>query len=145
MQCVPPSKQASSRPQSQGNLAFRNPMLGRHWRRDPAEEGQWSDWVLVGNALLEGRGTQRPRPSIGDQWTYGRIPQLAIENGFNLPASAHTNLIAVMSALPSIEEWRSTLTETQRLRLSHPSAVLKCDQACTGECISPKAPPPPTP
>src|SRR6476661_1569396 len=33
MQCVPPSKQASSPPQSQGNLEFRNPMSGRRWRR----------------------------------------------------------------------------------------------------------------
>ena len=39
-------------------------------------------------------------------------------------SSARTNLIAVMSALPSIEGWRSNLTETQRLRLSQ-SAVLK--------------------
>ena len=35
---VPPSKQASSRPQSQGNLEFRNPMSGRHWRRACVEK-----------------------------------------------------------------------------------------------------------
>src|SRR6476646_10718651 len=123
MQCVPPSKQASSRPQSPGNLAFRNPMLGRHWRRGPAEEGQ---------GPLERLGTGRQRAALRDRRyaTPASVdrppmgsPQLAFENGFNLPASAHTNLIAVMSALPSIEDWRSTLTETQRLRLNHPSAV----------------------
>src|SRR6476620_11260217 len=38
MQCVPLSKQASSRPQSQGNLEFRNPMSGRHWRRGRVEK-----------------------------------------------------------------------------------------------------------
>jgi hypothetical protein len=79
MQCVPPSKQASSRPQSPGNLAFRNPMLGRHWRRGPAEEGQ---------GPLERLGTGRQRaarglavrnagPSTGHQWADRRLPQLA--------------------------------------------------------------------
>ena len=34
---LPPSKQASSPPQSQGNLEFRNPMSGRHWRRGRVE------------------------------------------------------------------------------------------------------------
>jgi hypothetical protein len=39
MQCVPPSKQESGRPQSQGNLEFRNPMSGRHWRRTDRGSG----------------------------------------------------------------------------------------------------------
>ena len=31
-------KAGSSRPQSQGNLEFRNPMSGRHWRRASVEK-----------------------------------------------------------------------------------------------------------
>jgi hypothetical protein len=38
MLCVPPSKRASSHPQSQGNLEFRNPMSGRRWRRGGVEK-----------------------------------------------------------------------------------------------------------
>ena len=56
-----------------------------------------------------------------------------------------------MSALPSIEDWRSTLTETQRLRLNHPSEVLKnyrkaiAIKPAPKSVISPTAPAPPTP
>jgi hypothetical protein len=56
-----------------------------------------------------------------------------------------------MSALPSIEDWRSTLTETARLRLNHPSAVLKnyrkaiAIKPAPKSVISPTAPAPPTP
>ena len=54
MQCVSPSKQVSSRPQSQGNLEFRNPMSGRHWRRARVEK---SDLVNRGRLcdLLQSR------------------------------------------------------------------------------------------
>jgi hypothetical protein len=71
------------------------------------------------------RGLAVCNASVRPSATNGHFPHLAIENGFNLPASAHTNLIAAMSALPSIEEWRSILTETQPPHLSHPSTVLK--------------------
>jgi hypothetical protein len=71
-------------------FGIRNPMLGRRWRRDPAEARGPLERLGTGpqRALLKALGTQRQRPSIGQQWAYHHDPQLAIENGFNLPASA---------------------------------------------------------
>ena len=128
-------------------------MLGRHWRRGPAEEGQGLERLGTGRQRAA-RGLAVRNASARPSATNGQTAAFhswRIENGFNLPASAHTNLIAVMSALPSIEEWRSTLTETQRLRLNHPSAVLKnyrkaiAIKPAPKSVISPTAPAPQTP
>src|SRR5260370_25387252 len=60
MQCVPPSKLALSRPQSQGNLEFPNPMSGRYSRMACVEK---PDPVVALPAIY--------------QW-----PELAEEGGF---------------------------------------------------------------
>ena len=36
-----------------------------------------------------------------------------------------SRLLIVMDNLPQIEQWRQTLTPTERLRLNHPDAVLR--------------------
>ena len=63
MQCVPPSKQASSRPQSQGNLEFLNPMSGRHWRRARVEKPDLVSDREGGTYPLSVHHDRQPRPS----------------------------------------------------------------------------------
>ena len=60
-----------------------------------------------------------------------------LSNHLNVPASARAKLLVLMGNLAEIEQWRLTLTPTQRLRMNHPGAVLKNywrarDQAAPG-------------
>jgi len=43
----------------------------------------------------------------------------------NVPPSARAKLFTLMENLPAVEAWRANLTETQRERFNHPSAVLR--------------------
>ena len=48
-----------------------------------------------------------------------------LSNHLNLPAPARAKLLVLMGNLAEIEQWRLTLTPTERLRMNHPGAVLK--------------------
>ena len=72
--------------------------------------GTWSDWVLVGHALIEGRaiamrhaGTTSPA-GRGYSDAFG---DWLLSNHLNLPAPARAGNLA------EIEQWRLTLTPTQ--------------------------------
>jgi hypothetical protein len=53
-------------------------------------------------------------------------------NHLNVPAPARAKLLVLMGNLAEIEQWRLTLTPTERLRMNHPSAVLKNYWRATG-------------
>ena len=118
------------------------------WSRLKQGSGSWSDWVLVGHALIEGRaiamrhaGTTSPAgrgysDAFGD-WLLG--------NHLDLPAPTRAKLLVLMGNLAEIEQWRLTLTPTERLRMNHPGAVLKNYRRATGikpplEHDNPRAP-----
>ena len=110
--------------------------------RSPASccrSGAIGYWSATRCSRLAVRNASVRRPATKGQTA--AFHSWRIENGFNLPASAHTNLIAVMSAL--IDRGLAIdLDRDERLRLNHPSAVLKNyqgdrDQAGSGERISP--------
>ena len=55
-----------------------------------------------------------------------------LSNHLNLPAPARAKLLVLMGNLAEIEQWRLTLTPTERLRMNHPGAVLKNYRRATG-------------
>jgi hypothetical protein len=89
----------------------------------------YNDWLKVGEALLVGR-----------EWAMDQAQTNKPEGkGYNLCFSEYlqryrlddmdkgdrSRLFQMMDALPQIEEWRRTLTLTERLKLNHPNAVLR--------------------
>ncbi len=89
----------------------------------------WEDWKHVGAALLIGRsramhnaGVNRP---VGRRYNAAFAAWLHKFGFENLDKGDRSRLFAVTDHLHEIETWRATLTPTQRLRLNHPSAVLR--------------------
>jgi hypothetical protein len=89
----------------------------------------WENWRHVGAALLIGRsGAMREaavnRP-VGRRYNAAFAAWLAKFGFENFDKADRSRLFAVMDHLDEIETWRATLTLAQRLRLNHPSAVLR--------------------
>ena len=98
------------------------------WDRLKKGSGLWADWTMVGHALIDGRkialhnaGIQRAH---GSGYT-DAFSSWMIDNNLNVPPSARAKLFTLMENLPAVEAWRANLTETQRERFNHPSAVLR--------------------
>jgi hypothetical protein len=83
-------------------------------------DNTWVDWIDVGKAHVIGRGRR-----FNDAFT-----AWCARHGFDdLDKGDRSRLFTVMDNLPAIEAWRATLTTTERMRLNHPSAVLRKWQA----------------
>ena len=84
----------------------------------------YNDWVKVGEALQVGREwamnqAQTNKPE-------GKAYNMAFSEWLqHYKLDDRSRLFRVMDALPQIEEWRRTLTLTERLKLNHPNAVLR--------------------
>jgi hypothetical protein len=95
----------------------------------------WDDWKQVGKAHVIGRhkamieaGANRPigRRYIEAFSTWQR------EFGFdNLDKGDRARLFEVMGHLAKIEAWLATLTTSERLRLNHPTTLLRRWKAAT--------------
>src|SRR6516162_2676481 len=87
----------------------------------------WSDWLAVGAALQIGRevsmhyaGVNKPEGK-GYNIAFGEwLTEYKLDD---MDKADRSRLFSVMDELPRIEEWRRTLTTTERLRLNHPSTV----------------------
>lgn len=98
------------------------------WQRLKREKS-WVDWVKVGEALIVGRdwamhqaGTNQPAGK-GYNFAFGEWMQKYKLD--DMDKGDRSRLFTVMDNLPQIEQWRHTLTLTERLRLNHPNAVLR--------------------
>jgi hypothetical protein len=87
----------------------------------------WIDWLTVGEALRIGReeamrraGVNRPEGK-GYNMAFGKW--LADYKLDDMDKADRSRLFNVMDEIGRIEEWRKTLTTTERLRLNHPSTV----------------------
>ena len=98
------------------------------WGRLKQGGGTWEDWKAVGYALLEGRTIAvryaRPR-RVGGPGYGPAFNSWLFDNRLNLPPTDRAMLFKVMEILPALEEWRETLPPIRRLRMNHPSTVLK--------------------
>jgi hypothetical protein len=98
------------------------------WRRLKREKN-WHDWVKVGEALQVGRewamgqaSTNRPEGKAYNT-TFGEwLQRYKLDD---MDKGDRSRLFSVMDNLPMIEDWRRTLTLTERLKLNHPNAVLR--------------------
>ena len=111
------------------------------WRRIKKEKS-WNDWMAVGDALHVGRtfamndaGTNAP---IGKGYNLAFNQFLIDAQLDDMDPSDRAKLFTVMENRPAIEQWRATLSQTERLRLNHPTSVLRKWQQATKE---PKAKP----
>ncbi|MGM4959824.1 hypothetical protein [Bradyrhizobium sp. 604_D8_N2_3] len=99
------------------------------------KDKSWEDWMSTGEALTEGReiamydaGTNRPE---GKGYA-GAFNLWLIENKFDdMDPSDRAKLFKVMELRPDIEAWRATLTRTERMKLNHPTTVLRKFEAAT--------------
>lgn len=89
----------------------------------------WTDWLQVGEALQVGRewamnqaSTNQPE---GKAYNVAFGEWLAKYKLDDMDKGDRSRLFAVMDNLPAIDEWRLTLTLTERLKLNHPQAVLR--------------------
>jgi hypothetical protein len=100
------------------------------WQRHVHKGGAtWSDWMAIGEALLVGHqdamaATEANHP-IGHRYDSEFGTWLTCHRFDAIDAGDRTRLIEVMDNLPAIEAWRAALTLTARLRLNHPSNVLR--------------------
>jgi hypothetical protein len=108
----------------------------------------WDDWKQVGKAHLIGR--HKAMIEAGVNQPIGRRYNEAFgtwqrEFGFeNLDKGDRARLFEVMGHLAKIEAWLATLTTSDRLRLNHPTTVLRKWKVATA-IPDPNAAPKPSP
>jgi hypothetical protein len=105
-------------------------------------DATWNDWMAIGAALLIGRQdamaaaeTEQP---IGSRYNFEFGSWLARHHFDNIDKGDRSRLIEVIDNLPAIEAWRATLTQTARLRLNHPSSILRKWKAAATEVKEPQ-------
>jgi hypothetical protein len=98
------------------------------WKRLKREKN-WNDWLKVGEALQVGREwamhqamTNKPE---GKAYNTALGEYLVKWKLDDMDKGDRSRLFTVLENLPMIEEWRSTLTITERPKLNHPNAVLR--------------------
>lgn len=89
----------------------------------------YNDWLKVGEALTVGREwamnqAQTNKPE-GKAYNMAFGEWMERYKLGDMDKGDRSRLFQVMEALPQIEEWRRTLTMTERLKLNHPNAVLR--------------------
>ena len=111
------------------------------WGRLKQGSGTWEDWKAVGHALLEGRAIAvryaRPR-RVGGPGHGPAFNSWLFDNRLNLSPTDRAMLFKVMEILPALEEWRETLPPIRRLRMNHPSTVLKNYKKAIGSKPAPE-------
>lgn len=92
-----------------------------------AEAKLWSEWMTIGDGLLEGRrwamriaGAERPE---GKGYNTAFAEWLKRYHVDDMDKSDRAKLLQIMEERPAVEEWRATLTATERRHLNNPVIV----------------------
>ena len=95
----------------------------------------WEHWLSVGVALVIGRGeamraahTNAPAGRGYNEAFSGWLSQYEFAD---IDKADRSHLFACMEHRSSIETWRATLTQTERLKLNHPKRVMEKWKAST--------------
>lgn len=98
------------------------------WRR-LKKDRNWGDWIKVGEGLrlwrdeaMRAAGTNRPEGKGYNQAFGDRLTKYKLDD---MDKGDRSRLFAVMDNLPAIEAWRQGLPLKDRLKLNHPSTVLR--------------------
>ena len=94
-----------------------------------SRDTSWEEWQLVGVALEIGRqeamNAAHVRKPIGGAYNAAMSAWLT-KTGFDkIDKGDRSRLFKVMTNIDAITTWRQTLTLTERLKLNHPSSVLR--------------------
>jgi hypothetical protein len=100
------------------------------WQRHIQKgDATWNDWMAIGDALLIGRqdamAAAETNQPIGSRYNSKFSNWLVRHHFDNIDKGDRSHLLEVIDNRPAIEAWRATLTLTVRLRLNHPSSVLR--------------------
>jgi hypothetical protein len=98
------------------------------WQRLKGSQSRtWSEWMTIGDGLLEGRrwamlvaNTNKPE---GKGYTAAYSEWLNRWKVHDMGGSDRAKLLQLMEDRPAVEEWRSTLTNRERLNLNNPMVV----------------------
>ena len=98
------------------------------WRRHK-DEATWTDWLAIGEALLIGKSdamhaaeTNKP---IGSRYNVAMGVWLTRYHFDEIDKADRHRLLEVMEHRAEIETWRAGLPDIERLRINHPSTVLR--------------------
>jgi len=102
-----------------------------------AQTRMWSQWMTVGEGLMEGRrwamaqaGVNRPE---GKGYNTALSEWLTRYGVSDMDASDRAKLLQLMEERLAIEEWRATLTDHERRTLNNPTLVWRKWNAMTKE------------
>jgi hypothetical protein len=90
-------------------------------------DATWNDWMAIGDALLIGHqdAVAAAETNYGSGYSCEFDSWLARYHFGDIDKGDRGQLIEVINNRPAIEAWRATLTRTARLRLCHPSTLLR--------------------
>jgi hypothetical protein len=103
--------------------------LGREaWqRRRDGVSKEWTDWVLIGQALYIGRNeamTQaHAKKASGKNYNIAYHHWLQLHGFDDIDKADRGKLLYLVENLAAVEAWREGLSEAERLRWNHPSSV----------------------
>lgn len=110
-----------------------------------SNDSTWADWLAVGEALEVGR-VESMRAAFTNMPTgsaYNRaMGDWLATNGFDkIDKVSRSHLSSCMDNRGAIEQWRATLTMSQRLKLNHPHGLAQVEGGDCGEPERPQARP----
>src|SRR5262245_6514201 len=102
--------------------------MGLAWLRvKKAQSKLWSDYMQIGEGLMEGRRWAMQRASVNKPEGKGYIlafsEYLKRHRVDDMDKSDRAKLLQLMEERPAIEEWRATLTDYERRNLNNPTLV----------------------
>ena len=106
------------------------------WKRiKKARARMWGEWMTIGEGLLEGRrwamqqaGTNHPE---GKGYVMAYAEWLRRYQVDDMDKSDRAKLLQLMEDRPGVEEWRATLTDSERNNLNNPTIAWRKWTAAT--------------
>jgi hypothetical protein len=106
------------------------------WSRVKKSEARlWSEWMTIGEGLLEGRNWAMKVAGVNQPEGRGYVTAYAEwlhkYRVDDMDKSVRAKLLNIMEERAAVEEWRATLTVPERRRLNNPDVVYRKWQAAT--------------
>jgi hypothetical protein len=110
-------------------------MMAAWGRLKKAQGRTWSEWMIIGDGLLEGRhwamkvaGTNKPE---GKGYVTAYAEWLKRYKVDDMDRSDRAKLLQLMEERPAVEEWRATLSDHERRNLNNPVIIWRKWTAAT--------------